>query len=144
MGTDMVAHVEYFDDQQWVYDPMTVFSYRSYSLYAWLAGMKNFSCVPIKMADYRGLPEDVSPEVHALRDDDWEGYGTNWLLLSELTAFDYSQRFEDRRDDGRTLAEGQGEIVSYREFLPEWYFEDLAKLAAKYNSDQARIIFWFS
>jgi hypothetical protein len=58
--------------------------------------------------------------------------------MDELSAFDYTQQMEDRRctrlvaagyyDGGCTCVPGEGKQMTYREFLGEGFFEDLAEL----------------
>jgi hypothetical protein len=59
--------------------------------------------------------------------------------------FDYDAIMEDRRvtrgnDGGCTCEVGEGQTMTYREFLGDLFFSDLTKLQ-KLGAD--RIIFWF-
>lgn len=131
MGADIYSFVEVKRNNKWEiikeeifpsYDSKTSspFDYRSYSLFGFLADVRNYShCTPIR--ECRGLPEDSeylnSPSPYAyqrnpmsgepiplseqetIKSDILEGgyYGHSWLLLKELLDFDYDQTFWDRR-----------------------------------------------
>lgn len=112
--------------------------YRSYSLFAFLANVRNYSAIrAISMP--RGLPADSSPKA-ANYGDDCDYHAHSWLFVNELVKFDYGQAIEDRRSNGSTLREGCGEITTYREFLGKQYFADLQRLV-KEGVD--RIVFCF-
>lgn len=88
---------------------------------------------------------------------DMNYHSHSYLTLKELLDFDYSQTFWDRRisrttrfpgggslTNGRALAEeGEGEIISYRDFLSEGFFKELNILCTLGNPDDVRIVFWF-
>lgn len=127
----------------------TPFDYRDYGMFGFLAGVRNYSCVP-PISKPRGFPNDL-PEYIRKQQEDWEydGHTHSWLSIDELASFDYNQVFEDRRVtrevdsiiNGAVIAEsGEGEITTYREFLGEQFFEDLEKLQ---ELGVKRIIFWF-
>jgi len=81
----------------------------------------------------------------------------SWLSLKELLDFDYSQQFENRRyrktiitagggtvvDGGAKAAPGEGEMVSYRNFLGTSFFECLLQLKMLGAPEDVRIVFWF-
>src|SRR4051812_37398365 len=85
------------------------FYWRSYSTFAFLADVRNYSHVPA-IAPYRGLPEDseyLNEETeHSTGmgnyttcrkkeiEEDGNYHSCTWLLLKELSEFDYSQEFE--------------------------------------------------
>lgn len=128
-------------------------NWRDYSLYGWLADVRNYSCVPA-ISQPRGIPDDVSPEV-AQENNDWadDGHSRSWLSLAELLATDYEQVFWDRRVtkqtspnswNGAALAdEGEGKHITLREHLSEGYFRVLETLKTLGNPDDVRIVFWF-
>lgn len=126
------------------------FDWRSYGMYGFLAGVRNYSAVP-PIADPRGLPEAMSAEVSDDYDV-WAGYAhtASWLSVSELAAFDYDRPMEDRRvtrrlasgviSGGCTAEPGGGAMTTYREFLGPQFFMDLAALKA---AGAERVVFWF-
>ena len=89
--------------------------------------------------------------------EDLNYHSHSYLTLKELIDFDYSQPFEDRRTnkttifpnggsltDGRHLAaEGEGEKTTYRKFLGEGFFQDIAQLQTMGAPEDVRIVFWF-
>lgn len=121
---------------------------RTYGRFGFLAGVRNYSGVT-PIAEPRGVPADVSPEV-----GEELGYGdlhsVSWLTLAELRAFNYQAMTEDRRytkqtgpnsyDGGATCEPGQGESMTYREFLGEQFFAELARIEA---AGVDRIVFGF-
>lgn len=140
------------------------FESQSYSLFGFLAGVRNGSKSAI-LKNPCGLPEDasddavkllapnidpedifgtfgsppstlesVSERVSAGRGDN---YGYSWLSLTELLAFDYNQSFSDEREI--PLKE-----TTYREFLGERYFENLKSLQRLGHPDEVRILFCFN
>jgi hypothetical protein len=70
--------------------------------------------------------------------------------VSELLEFDYDTPMEDRRvtrqmpsgilNGGCTCEPGEGEKMTFREFLGPAFFDDLEKLKAE-GAD--RVVFWF-
>lgn len=128
-------------------------NWRDYSLYGWLADVRNYSCVPA-ISQPRGIPDDVSPEV-AQENNDWadDGHSHSWLSLAELLTVDYEQVFWDRRVtrqeapnfwNGAALAnEGEGKHITLREHLSEGYFRVLETLKTLGSPDDVRIVFWF-
>lgn len=127
--------------------------WRDYSLYGWLADVRNYSCVdPISQP--RGLPSDISQEV-LQESNGWDGDGHShsWLSLTELLSVDYEKVFWNRRVtkqvqqgwlDGAALAdEGEGTHIALREHLSEAYFRVLEALKTLGNPDDVRIVFWF-
>jgi hypothetical protein len=124
------------------------FNWRSYGLFGFLAGVRNYSRAPV-IAEPRGLPTDMSVEIRAIWDEDWDldGHTPSWLSRAELLAFDYDQTFEDRRvtrgNNGAALADvGEGEQTTFREFLGAGYFRDLEVLR-QVEAPEVRIVFWF-
>lgn len=105
--------------------------------------MRNYSGVT-PIAEPRGLPEDFDAGKYEDEKEDWLGdHSFSWLSLAELEAFDYDARMVDRRatehyfrDDGSyagsdgsyTLPENVGKCMTWREFLGEAFFRDLAEL----------------
>jgi hypothetical protein len=120
------------------------FDNRDYGVFGFLANVRNYSHVP-PLAAPRGYPEDYRVEL------DWDKHSASWLLVSELTIFDYDRTFEDRRcmkqtgpnswDGSADAGEGNGKIVTYREFLGPSFFKDLAELV---REGAQRIVFDFN
>lgn len=109
---------------------------RSYSQYAVLAGVRNYSDVMPLWAG-RGLPSD-SPDA-----EDWfqDGYyhSPTWFTLHEIMMIDWDAPCEDRRvtrevagitDGGQTCEPGQGRMTTYRDMVGESFFRDVETLRA--------------
>jgi hypothetical protein len=118
---------------------------RDYSLFGWLADVRNYSAVP-PIAPCRGVPEDASVDARA-DSDRWgtDGHSHSWLRVEELNIFDYTALVEDRRvtrngNGGCTCDPGEGKTMTWREFLGKWYFDELAALN---EAGAERIVFWF-
>lgn len=173
MGCDIHSYVEVKKNNKWQVPEPPIFEYddigkriygkthhnhpfewRNYGVFGFLADVRNYSRVPSITAK-RGIPDDVSGEVKAeLESWDSDAHSCSWLSLKELTEFDYDATFEDRRTtrqtgpnswNGAALAdEGDGEVVTFREFLGQPFFRDLEamKELAK-STEDVRIVFWF-
>jgi hypothetical protein len=151
MGCDIHSHAERRVGDGWEAIPgLHPFDWRSYGMYGFLAGVRNYSAVP-EIAPKRGVPDDLSAGVRGEYDGwDSDAHSASWLSVEELTAFDYNQVMEDRRvtrqtasnvwDGGCTAAPGEGETMTYREFLGDAFFADLEKLKA---AGAERVVFWF-
>lgn len=152
MGCDIHSHAERRNaDGKWEDMPdLSPFDWRNYGLYAFLADVRNYSKVA-PIAERRGIPGDASAGVRG-HHESWEldAHSSSWLSLSELEAFNYDASMEDRRvgrqvsanfyDGSWTAPEGEGHATTYREFLGEGYFDELARLKA---AGAERIVFWF-
>jgi hypothetical protein len=113
------------------------FDWRSYGMFGFLAGVRNYSCVP-PISGLRGWPNDMSRELSSKLEDGYCDYHSpSYLTVKELADFNYDNMFEDRRYikqtgnfyDGAAVHEpGDGEMVTYRDFLGEKFFENLAVL----------------
>lgn len=118
------------------------FFWRSYSIFAFLAGVRNYSAIT-PISEPRGLPSDFCTDGYT-KDDGGISLGEHnfsWLSVDELLAFDYGKTIEDRRiENGQTCESGRGEIKSLREFLGKGFFNDLIKLK---EIDAGRIVFGF-
>ena len=149
MGCDIHTFAERRTlDGQWETVKFAPFDWRSYAIFGFLAGVRNYSMVE-PISEPRGLPEDflswARDEIRNM------GYHTaSWLGVQELLDFDYEQIMEDRRctrqlgpnlwSGGETCDVGEGEKTTYREFLGEGFFTDLNKLK---ELDADRIVFAF-
>ena len=126
------------------------FDWRSYGMFGFLADVRNYSAVT-PIAEPRGLPNDLSAEIR----DEYEGWGSDahtasWISISELTAFDFNQKMEDRRvtqqtsdrtwDGGCTAKQGDGATTTYKDFLGQSFINDLKKLQ---ECGADRVVFWF-
>lgn len=159
MGTDIFSAVEVFDGTKWhqVKDKLfpsytfgtftsEPFDQRNYGMFGFLSDTMNYSYVP-PIAQARDWPENQECFQPC---EDYDRWGRSWLLLSELLAFDYSQTFEDRHcmTDGNGAADSgpsNGEVKTFREFLPELYFRDLEIMKGLAdNPDHVRVVFGFS
>lgn len=151
MGCDIHSRAERWTAEGgWkAVDDFEPFEERCYALFGWLAGVRNYSDLPI-LAPPRGIPDDASPGVRAAYEDwDVDAHSASWLSVQELLAFDYDQRVEDRRvtrqtawgyDGGGTAAAGEGEMTTYRALFGTGYF---LRLEALRSSGAERIVFWF-
>lgn len=111
----------------------TPFHWRSYSMFAFLAGVrKNYNnCEPL--AEPKGMPDDASDVAREL-EEYWgiEGHSHSYLTLKELLEFDYDKTLE-----------GEGEIVTYREELGPLFFEHLEALKTLGDPEDVRVVFLF-
>ena len=95
MGTNIYSRAERRENGKWISIPgLRSFDWRDYGLFAFLAGVRNYSdTTPISAP--RGLPDDIPQEED---DDYWLGrHSHSWLSLEELMTFDYDKRIEGRR-----------------------------------------------
>lgn len=146
MGCDIHMQAERKVDGKWQIVPGNFFDWRGYNVFAFLAGVRNYSGVT-PIASPRGLPDDA---VMADDGDDLGDHSFSWLSLDELLAFDYAASTEDRRVTvqtgpnswygGATAEPGGGKMMTYREYLMEGFFEELEKLKA---AGAERIVFGF-
>jgi hypothetical protein len=149
MGCDIHTFVEVRTPEGWVQGAgleYPILDGRNYGIFGFLADVRNYSHSPV-ISEPRGLPEDVSD---AVRDaDDWSDHHSHsWLTLAELLAYDYEQVFWDRRitrdGNGAALAgEGEGEHLTLRAFLGEWFFKELDRLRTFGDPEDVRLVFWF-
>lgn len=141
-------------DSEWLSDEGEPFGWRSYRVFSFLAGVRNYSGVT-PISEPRGLPDDVQyPDGE---DADWffGDHSFSWLSVDELEAFNYDAMMVDRRatehyfrDDGsyagsdgsRANAPNVGRAMPWREFLGEDFFHDLAELR-RIGAD--RVVFGF-
>lgn len=175
MGCDIHSFAEVKRNDKWEevtdsifpdYEGKTseVFNYRDYSLFAFLAGVRNYDCCT-PLDEPKGLPYDseklktlvdygYSTKVELkqdLEENDYHSY--SWLTLKELLDFDYNKTFWNRRICkqmsltcwfGIELAEeGEGKIISYSDNLGESYFEIIDILKTLGEPENVRVVFWF-
>lgn len=107
MGCDIHLFVEVRYGDQWENVPDDVTPYgdwgigRTYLLFSRLAGVRSDPREPVlPIADPRGTPDDVSPEVREYMDpDDGDLHSRSYFTLTELRAADWSMGLEWFRDD---------------------------------------------
>lgn len=152
MGCDIHAFLEVKLYDKWTFVE-EVLDCRNYGLFGFLAGVRNYSHVP-QIGATPGIPDDISIP---LQDDIYENVGDchspHYIDVEKLLNFDYSQTFEDRRigkqitpnfwSGSEDSGLGNGEIISYKEFLGEWYFDELDDIRKNSEGAEARIVFWF-
>lgn len=158
MGCDIHIYVETLDGDRWKYfadgqfiEGSSPFDWRSYSMYGFLAGVRNYSAIK-PICEPKGFPENASEFVER-EFEGWWGHSTSWLTLAELLAVDYESTVEDRRctvevypgffDGGATCEPGQGTKETIREFLGAAFFDDLETLKKIGKHEEVRIVFWF-
>ena len=127
---------------------------RNYRIFGFLAGVRNYSGI-IPISEARGLPKDVSKKVEEyIAKSGFYLHSFSWLSMKELVEFDYDQMTENRRctrevitesgfsyqDGGQTCEPGEGEAMTYREFLGEYFFQELDRLK---EIGTERIVFCF-
>ena len=145
MGCDIHITAEYKrEDGKWIRNEKCIFddkynapfSWRSYSLFGFLAGIRNMSeCTPL--SNPRGLPEDTTDSTREYWDG-WEcdAHNPSWLSLEDIMEFDYRQEFVDMRDINKPT-------ISYAEHLGPLFFIELGRLSTLGNGKDIRIVFWF-
>src|SRR5687768_8802356 len=75
------------------------FDWRSYGMFAFLAGVRNYSDIT-PISEPRGLPGDFNLGEYEDGGDGFRWLGDHsfsWLSVDELLAVDYDQTIEDRR-----------------------------------------------
>lgn len=143
------------------------FGWRNYGMFAFLADVRNYSKIKC-IRQPRGLPKDseylnelseyASPGsneytrfVEVQEDGNYHTFG--YLSLKELADFDYEQVIENRRitvQTGPNSYSGRGEAKDregikeiLREFLGEYFFQQIEILKSLGEPEDVRIVFWF-
>jgi len=142
MGCDIHIVSEKRTEMGWANLGFAPFDWRSYGLFGFLAGVRNYSAVT-PLSEPRGLPEGATFDKDIF--EDYYGHSASWLSVKELSEFDYDAEMEDRRvtinnDGGCTCDPGGGEVMTYREFLGDSFFEDLKRLK---EMGAERVVFYF-
>jgi hypothetical protein len=154
MGCDIHTTVEVKTPTGWKQHRFHPFDCRSYGLFGFLADVRNYSHVPTIKP--REVPADIS---ESLQEEigEW-GHSPTCITLKEFQDFDYDQKFWDRRItreespncfNGAALAnEGEGRVLSIREFLGERFLKDIEQLAniaakEKVSPEDVRVIMFF-
>lgn len=170
MGTDIHAHFEIFQADQWVrvqvlpdiknWDDLTqeeeqahwnlpLFMDRDPELFAVLAGVNNhFGIQPIMPP--RGIPEDLSTDVRVLwvEAHRWsEVHTPSWLLLQELLDFDWSQALPVTNKENtlekrwiRPSWDTYADLVEDSKFITRGLPELLSMVS---DPRHLRMVFWF-
>lgn len=148
MGCDIHSHAERRVGDHWqeVRTEREPFGDRSYGVFGFLAGVRNYSAVP-PIAEQRGTPADADEPVREQMDG---LHSCSWLSVEELAAFDYDAPMEDRRctrrmpagylSGGETCDLGEGTMTTFRDFLGSQFFDDLAMLQ---EAGAERVVFGF-
>jgi len=148
MGTDIHTYMERQQEGEWHLVPSAFrpFRNRNYSVFAFLAGVRNYSVIT-PISDPRGLPEDVSDSLH--HKYYMFGYhSASYLTVQELLDFDYHSKCVDHRSmvqiapnifDGGGYSE-KGVEMTYAEFLGGSFMGDLIRLE---EMGIHRVVFWF-
>lgn len=111
-----------YETLKWKWD-RGPFGWRNYDVFAFLAGVGNYSGIT-PISEPRNLPNDfVADEFY-----EYNGHSASWLSVEELLNFDYG------------CCIGDGQKMTWREFLGDVFFEDLNKLV-EIGAD--RVVFYF-
>lgn len=133
-------YISYFDDPG--SDEQKPLSHRSYGVFGFLADVRNYSAV-MPISQQRGMPWNACDEAEdAYERMRGDAHSASWLTIDELNRFDYDQEMEDRHIDpgGATCDPGQGQRMTYRQFLGPNFFIDLKRLN---DARATRIVFFF-
>jgi hypothetical protein len=159
MGCDIHPHVEVRVGDRWEKAKGIMFGEyndapfdnRSYAVFGWLAGPRNYSEVGPFM-EPRGFPDDASDDVRA-HFEDWgvAAHTPSWVTLTELLVVDYDAEVNDRRvtrqvgrnawNGGCTGGPEEGRLRPLREFLGTSFMRDLEIL--RMLEAEVRVVFWF-
>lgn len=130
-------------------------NWRSYGMFGFLADVRNYSQVP-PLSEPRGLPsnsvwlDQVTEETKGCSVEEsnrqyvLEGgcHSHSWLTLQELLDFNYDRMFEDRRVT-KQADPGEGNMITFREFLGPTFFEHLEAMKTYGTPEDVRLVFWF-
>lgn len=113
MGCDIHSSCYDINFQEIDYAP---FDWRSYDLFSFLAGVRNYSDIT-PISEPRGYHEIIGIDSDSVVDR----HSASWLYLDELVDYSgYETIIKDTRENYREM--------SLREFLEEGFFEELGKL----------------
>lgn len=152
MGADMHLELEVREGARWLPaeadfgpDPVvpgvrrrTPFEWRSYDMFAFLAGVRNVSDIPQVFPRKDAWPADSEAHPNYRDEDDYQfggGFGHSWLTLADLLGFDYELWLEDKRGEG---------VVTYREWLGTGFAESLEVLKTLGSPEDVRVLFYFT
>ena len=148
MGCDIHAYLEK-KSKTGSYEYVTdVFNERDYNLFAFLAGVRNYSDIYPIVASNRGIPVDVSEYTKNCYDD-WgsDAHSASWIGIDELLKFDYTRDIHHNLTPASvaSILTNMGDTkrmynpITYKDFLPYTIFEDIMKMSVKGD----RVVFWF-
>lgn len=123
------------------------FGWRSYGMFGFLADVRNVSFIPCITGVQRGWPDDT------LEIQEWDTHSDTFVTLNELINFDYEATVEDRRgckqispgltDCAADMGEGNGTVITFREFLGQGFFDDIEILKTLGLPDDVRVLMSF-
>lgn len=130
------------------------FSVRSYSLFGFLANVRNYAYCPV-IAQPKGLPND-SEYLNSIGGENWvsDGGNASYLTLKELLEFDYEQVFENKRMAKQTSSNSwtgahitttdKGQKMTVKEHLEgSRFFQNLEVLKTLGEPEDVRVLFYF-
>ncbi len=113
----------------------------------------------VSLSEAPGLPHVDEPDwgeglgtaVMATEWEPWpehlDNHSATWFFASELLEFDYYIEFENRRDETAslkdTLPEGLGVVTTVREYIGQYYFDELEKLRSIGDPKDTRVVISF-
>jgi hypothetical protein len=127
------------------------FDWRSYRIFAFLAGVRNYSQVQ-PLSEPKGLPvdseylntleagafsyysEQESSSIRKQIIQDPDLHSASFFTLNELLNYNYEREFFDVRSEVKTTV---------REFLGQSFFNELQILSTLGEPEDVRIVFWF-
>ena len=138
MGTDIHITLEKRNASgEWVKIPNDIDFGRNYALFNWLAGVRDYSAIPVLDGANVGLPVDASLESAEFHEFN---HTAGWVAVESLIGFHYDQIVEDRRvtrqigpnmwSGGCTAGAGNGRSTTYRDLFGVWYFKCLDEIQA--------------
>jgi hypothetical protein len=148
MGTDIhVTAQRKTSDGKWEDLNLEIWDFRDYSVFAFLAGVRNYSgIVPLSLP--RGCPEDGTCYIDD-ENDPYLYHSVSWFSMGELLEIKQDKLIEDRRytkkvgnvyDGGATCAIGEGETKTLLTFLGKTFFDDIRRAS---DAGADRVIFAF-
>ncbi len=113
------------------------FTVRSYSMFSWLAGVRNYQQHPV-FSQPRELPLDVSRELKEEAEKlGMDGHSHSWLALDELLEVDYKKTI-------KLTDHNEERTVTLKEHLGQAYFDILNMLEPLADDPHdIRLVFWF-
>ena len=86
------------------------FDWRSYSMFAFLAGVRNYDHCE-QLSEPKGLPDDISDEVKEEYGEGWDYHSASFLTAKELLDFDYDKTNLDEVIDVNTKTKYIKELI---------------------------------
>jgi hypothetical protein len=111
------------------------FYWQRYSMFSFLANVRNDRLL-IPICYPRGLPNDVSDDVHEMyKRDENNHHSSSYITCKELLEFNYNEVIVML---GKNIFNS-----TYKEELGSMYFKHLNELKQLGNPDNTRIVIWF-